>query len=453
MTAEPAMANPSEPRPAPFDTDALPLGERSLRRILDHVLAVGDEAETTYLEIKSSLDLGTKAGVAKVAKFLLGAANRRPQEAERHFRGYAVLVIGAAKVASPGVPRGTEAHELEDRLRPYLGPQFPAFEFGRIGVDDAREALFIIAQPPQDGQPIFPCHKTFQSDDRRDSLEDGAVYVRGTSNTRPARAGEIQALVERARGSRKPPIDLEVAILGSVGRVGRVDEVLDGLYEIEEEEFSKQPETTQNSFASTSIQLASSIFGSPEPRSVSERAERLDSWRRARDTHMATSREHFLGVALPGAGIRIVSRDRFVAKPHLIVTFHDCEAVEFRDADDADFEKVVEPIVRQPSRYVLGSDFSDYRIRPRDYPVSWTNQGHDVEVTLTPDSFRPNVPWTSNLDDYVLLSLDPGASSVTVTWVLTEDGNDAVTRGELTVPPGDLIDAGDLLRASFFDRP
>lgn len=218
-------ADPAKQKPIGLDTGILPLGERSLQLILDHILAVGDEAETTYLEVKSSLEPGSKAGVAKIAKFLLGAANRRPKEAERHFRGYAVLVIGAQKDAAPGIPRGVEAHELEDRLRPYLGPQFPAFEFGRIGVDDDREVLFIVAQPPQEGQSIFPCHKSFDGDDRRDSLNDGAIYVRGTSNTRPARAGEVLALVERARGGGKPPIELDVAILGSVGRVGRVDEV------------------------------------------------------------------------------------------------------------------------------------------------------------------------------------------------------------------------------------
>lgn len=450
MTADANMANSPQPKTIGLDTDTLPLGERSLRLILDHVLTVGDEAETTYLEVKSRLDVSSKTGVAKIAKFLLGAANRRPKEAARHFHGYAVMIIGAQKDVAPGVPRGVEPHELEDSLRPYLGPQFPAFEFARIGVDEGREVLFVIAQPPQDGQTIFPCHKGFHGDDRRDNLEDGAVYVRGTSNTRPARAGEVLALVERARGAGKPPIDLEVAILGSIGRVGGIDEVMETLYRYEEDEFGKLPEPRRDTFASTSIHLASSIFGSPEPTSAEERAARLDSWRKARSSHVASGREHFLGVALPGAGIRVVSRDRFVAKPHLIVTFHDCEAFDFREADDADFEKVVEPIVRQPSRYVLGPDLSDYRITPTDYPVGWTNQGDDVEVTLTPESFRPNVPWTSDLDDYVLLARDPRASSVTVTWVLTEDGNDEVTKGEFETTGADLVDAADLFEAAFF---
>ena len=95
MPADPAAAQP-EPKRVTLATDLIPLGERALRGILDHVVAVGDEAETTHLEVKSSLDLSSKAGVAKVAKFLLGSANRRPNEAARHFHGYAVLVIGAA---------------------------------------------------------------------------------------------------------------------------------------------------------------------------------------------------------------------------------------------------------------------------------------------------------------------------------------------------------------------
>lgn len=92
-----------------------------------------------------------------------------------------------------------------------------------------------------------------------------------------------------------------------------------------------------------------------------------------------------------------------------------------------------------------------YRITPRDYPGSWTNQGRDVEVTITPESFRPYAPWTSDQDDCVLLARDPGASSVTVTWVLTEDGNDEVTGGVLEAHAADLVDAADLFNSTFFE--
>lgn len=432
-----------------LDTGMVPLGERALRSILGHVIAVGDEAETTYLEVKSSLDVKSKVGTAKVAKFLLGAANRRPQEAARHFHGYAVLVVGAEKGKASGVGRGVEAHELEDRLRPYLGPQFPAFEFGRIGVDADKEVLFVIAQPPQEGQAIFPCHKSFHGDDRRDSLEDGAIYVRGTSNTRPARSGEVLALVERARRGGKPPIELEVEVLGPIFRVDRVEEILERLLDYEEEQFSKQPEPAENAFASTTFRLASSVFGSSGALSAEDREEALVTWRNGKTEHIARGREHFLGVGLSGAGVRVVSRDRFVAKPHLIVTFHGCELLDHLDPDDADFEKAVEPVLRSQDPFRPTFGYSTLRPLSRDYPVAWSNRGEDAEVVLTPESFRPNVPWTSDQDDYVIVTRDPQASSVEVTWVLTEDGNDAVTSGEFRVPTGELIDAADLFKAVF----
>ncbi|MGB3374250.1 MAG: hypothetical protein WBA87_03825 [Microbacterium sp.] len=440
----------SDARASALDTTVLPLGERALRGILDHVIAVGDEAEATYLEVKSPLDLSSKATAAKIAKFLLGAANRRPHEAARHFHGYAVLVIGAQKASAPGVPRGTEAHELEDRLRRYLGPQFPAFEFGRIGVGSDQEVLFVIAQPPEDGQSIYPCHKSYQGDDRRDSLEDGAIYVRGTSNTRPARAGEVLALVERARGGGKPPIELGVDILGSIGRVDRVDEVLERLYDFAEEEFAEREEPAQSAFASTSALLASSILAGGRPPTPEERADRLQSWRSERSVYIEQGREHLIGVGLRGVGIKVVSRDRFVAKPHLILTFHECEAVEYLEPDDADYEKLVEPIVRRQEPFGIGFAHNALRITPREYPVSWSNRDGDAEVVLTPESFRPNAPWTSDQDDYVILAKDPQAASISVTWVLTEDGSDTVTQGELQVTAADLVDAADLFKAAFF---
>lgn len=452
------MPDPSPPtdsalRVSALDTSVIPLGERALQGILDHVVAVGDEAEMACLEVKSPLDMSSRSTTAKIAKFLLGAANRRPHEAARHFHGYAVLVIGAQKDDAPGVPRGTEAHELEDRLRPYLGPQFPAFEFGRIGVGSEHEVLFVIAQPPEDGQPIFPCHKSYQGDDRRDSLEDGAIYVRGTSNTRPARSGEVLALVERARGDGKPPIVLEVGLVGCVHRVDCVEEILEQLLDYREEQFSKEPEQQEKkSFSPASLQLASSVFGRPEPLSREDREKALAAWRRKKAEHIAGGREHFLGVGLPGAGICVLSRDRFIAKPRLTLTFHGCEVFDHLDADDADFEKAVEPVLRRQNPLAPGFDYSALRSLPRDYPVSWSNRGEDAEIVLTPESLRPNDPWTSDQDDYVIVARDPGAGSADVSWVLTEDGNDTVTTGEFVVPTEELVDAAELFKSVFFDE-
>ncbi len=412
------------------------------------MIAVGDEAETNYLEVKGPLDLKAAEGVAKVAKFLLGAANRQPRDAARHFHGYAVLVIGAQKGETPGIPRGVEPHELEDRLRPYLGPQFPSFESGRITVDEEHEVLFVIAQPPRDGQTIFPCHKNYQGAKRTDNLDDGAIYVRGASNTRPARSGEVFALVERARSVGKTPIALDIEVVGPISRVERVNEVLEDLYAFEEEEFVKHKPAAKNALSSSI--LSASILGRSEPTTVEERAQRLAQWRHDQVENIGKGRAHFLGVTHTGVGIRVTSRDRFVSKPHLIVTFHDCEALAHRDADEADWSKVVEPVVRKQNPLGLGFDPADLQIGGmRDYPVSWGNRDTDAVITLTPESFRPNVPWSSDEDDYVLLARDPRAEVVRLTWVLTEDGNDATTTGELELPISEAADAGELFKTAF----
>ncbi|MDT8913751.1 hypothetical protein [Amycolatopsis sp. PS_44_ISF1] len=74
--------------------NVVPLGVRILWSVLDHVVANGDAAETSYLEAKSTAHIAVKQGLVQVVEFLLACANRLPEDAARHFEGYAVLVIG-----------------------------------------------------------------------------------------------------------------------------------------------------------------------------------------------------------------------------------------------------------------------------------------------------------------------------------------------------------------------
>lgn len=154
---------------------------------------------------------------------------------------------------------------------------------------------------------------------------------------------------------------------------------------------------------------------------------------------------------MPGAGVQVVSHDRFVAKPHLILTFQNCEVLDYLDPGNAAVEKTVEPVLRPHDPLSPSFDYSTIRLRPRGYPVTWSTHGEDAEVVLTPESFRPNVPWTSGQEDYVIIARDPQASSVEVSWKLTEDGNDAVTSGELRVPTEPLVDAADLFNSVFLN--
>jgi len=109
-----------------MDDSAPPSGERRLKEILDHVIAVGDAAESSALEAKVDVDLTEKSGRAKVVKFILGMANRTQRVASARFGGYAVMLIGAEQGSCPGIPSGIEGHNLSNAFRPYLGPIHPA---------------------------------------------------------------------------------------------------------------------------------------------------------------------------------------------------------------------------------------------------------------------------------------------------------------------------------------
>ncbi|WP_157617315.1 hypothetical protein [Saccharomonospora marina] len=75
------------------------------------------------------MDIALNPGLVKVAKFLLACANgQAPRDATRHFKGYAVLVIGAQQGKAAGVALGADPHEFAGRLRPYLSVRRWAYE-------------------------------------------------------------------------------------------------------------------------------------------------------------------------------------------------------------------------------------------------------------------------------------------------------------------------------------
>ncbi len=210
-------------------TDIPPSGEAQRKAILEAVIKEGDALESVGLEIKSDVDLGRRGpGLAKVAKCILGMANRMPQDAQRLFGGYGVLVLGAGKSAAAGVPAGTEQHDLANRLRPYLGDPGPRWDLSRLSTQDGNEVLFIIIEPAAMGDPIYPCRKDYQSGspDKKSDLADGDVYVRDSTSTRKARAHQIDALVRRALGPGGPKLNLTFVVHGEALAVADPDSMM-----------------------------------------------------------------------------------------------------------------------------------------------------------------------------------------------------------------------------------
>jgi hypothetical protein len=415
--------------------------------------------------------MGSNSGMAKIAKFLLGTANRLPERASLHFHGYAVLVIGAEKGLALGIPRGTEEHDLGNSILSYVGYNFPGFELGRITIDDDNEVLFIIGYPPKDGQPIFPCHKSLQNDKGKQILKNGAVYVRVDSSTREARAPEVQDLVERSRvdsstrearasdirdlveRSRtegKPPIDLAVDLTGPINQVSNIDAFMDKAFQIEESRFMRSTEDAEESISPVVAALYPDIRDR-KSLTISERDEALNKWKGRKEEIIEHGREYFLGVVLPGSGLRVISHGRYISKPHLTVIFHSCAVYDYLDPAEPDFEKIIEPVIEKPFYQTLSLDVNSWNVRPMGYPVSWNNEGNDAFVKITPDSFHPEEPWESDHNDYVIVARDPAADTVKVSWTLTEEGNNEPTFGEFDATIHGKYNVRDLYRQYFYD--
>ncbi len=430
-----------------MDTDFVPLGDSRLARVLDGVRAEGDAAEAHYLEVKSSIDMGAPLGLAKIAKFVLGAANRLPAQAEAHFKGYAVMVLGASLGRVPGVPKGTESHELHDKLSKYLGPDGPSFDLARLPVSDEGEVLFIVVDPPTSGQGPFPCHKDFQPGNTKDgkhALQDGATYVRSDSNTRIAKAPEVLALHARGVAGVREAVAITVETVEQPARLIQTDTFLQTVIESESEYFRESQ--SKNRSAANPAWPAANLFGSTPTRlSQSEVEDQIATWRNGLPDRWDDCMAYLAGSAFGGIGFRIINTaPSYLNRPRLDVTFHNCRGVEWLDPEHADIDKITPPVAIPRPFFGVIPNLSGVRFKGN--PVEWENVDDDLVVTISLDALRPNTFWVSDTDDLVVLCRDNDAEHVIVSWTATVEGRGEQFVGEFeltTHPPASAFELYD----------
>jgi hypothetical protein len=201
------------------DTDQVTLGLdtssalRSLPRYQELVraifLAPDSVQEMPCVEWKREGDAKDKRWRAELAKQVLGFANRDPEVASTWFGGCAYVLVGVA----PGVLNGSPVHDaaqIESWLAPYVGrvPNGPEWNGGYVEVD-GKAVLVLSVEPPQVGQPAWPCRKEYLADPKAPGydptivLRDGAIYVRHKASTEEANSADIEMLNRRAAGSRR----------------------------------------------------------------------------------------------------------------------------------------------------------------------------------------------------------------------------------------------------------
>ncbi|MDT0116595.1 hypothetical protein Q9R20_06285 [Microbacterium sp. PRF11] len=185
-----------------IDLDRLPSGVRGWNAFVQWAAAGDDRLERYFLELKSDVDLNTRHGQHKVAKFILAAANRDPARAARRLGGYAVMLLGVGAGRITGIS-GFEAKDLEREIRKLAGAEGPGWDYEQIPVDAERDVIAVVVDPPT-GE-VWPSHAD------GDGVKNGDVYLRGDGDTRKATGAEIAAMLKRPTPtSGLPPIGVRL---------------------------------------------------------------------------------------------------------------------------------------------------------------------------------------------------------------------------------------------------
>jgi predicted HTH transcriptional regulator len=188
-----------------IDPTRRPMRPSDWDAVAQAVLNADPTDETDWIEWKGALDLGTRQGKFKVARAILGFANRDTARALRNLVGHALIVVGV----EPGKVHGAEqldGADLEGRLEPYLGSDGPDWECHYRPVAN-QHVLVICVRPPLPSDPIYTLRKSL------DRNWAGTVFIRRGSKTVPADDKELAMLQRRLlAGQPSTSIDGLIAV-------------------------------------------------------------------------------------------------------------------------------------------------------------------------------------------------------------------------------------------------
>ncbi|RGP45296.1 hypothetical protein AWH04_03530 [Rhodococcus erythropolis] len=421
-----------------------------------------DRAERYFLELKSEVDLSTTGGGAKVAKFILGAANRNPDVAAKRFGGHALMVLGISEGAVTGIPF-FEAKDLENTVKKYIGDDGPHWDFERVRVGGDRDVITIVVDPPRHGDPVFTCHK-----DGPENLKDGGIYIRLDGQTREAKGGEVRALLTRAQSAR-PQADLEVSVVGSALPFHCDAEVLEEyITDIRGELESAYRNHVLKSAAPQPLSAAfrdlnSGAFGvEPEDRSPEEYRVEIDHWEAEVREAWTALLDDVAAAVWPCARIRVRNlRKTFLEG--VVVKIH-LEGPVRAIAKMPDSGDLLRSLPARPRPWgprtttplFGGPDLAHhFRYEPPVPAAIYDSVGFEnsgsVDLRLHLSELRPEDTYDSDDGEFVLFLRDLDVRHIAGVWKVTAREHHELYQGELTVDVAEPRDFSEGLRSILND--
>ena len=405
-----------------MDTSRAPMGERQRRAILDAIRQDGDIHEKHFLEVKSTFDLDSMDDCAKVAKFILGAANRSVELANRAFGGYAVMVLGAEKGRVAGVPAGIEVLALDQKIAKYLGAESPQWDLERHPADETgAEALFIVVDPPKQGDQIFWCRKGYDGSNASTTLRDGEIYVRTQGQTRKTQSADLDRLMARATQRTATLPEFEVSLDGHANLLLPSEDFRDKIAEQRiQQAREKYVKVQSDSFPNPTLNAlvgSHPLFGGTELTSESFE-ERAEKWEDDLAVKWSSIMDELAGATLSGPVLSIQNaQDQFLEAVRVDIFFENARGIDHTDIEGLDKNKLIPPVIRTGDPYGLGviqpSFLTGLRPASGTYPLTWKNETGGLRVIIELSELRPGTPWASDNDDFVLVA---NSAAVTAHW-------------------------------------
>lgn len=480
-----------------LDLSRAPRGELVAAQLVAAVAVAGDLAERHYLELKGPSDLQSKVSKQKVAKFILGAANRMPERAAEAFEGYGVMIVGITKDGAVGVPP-IEMLSLAQVIQPFLGAIGPRWDIVRIPVENStNQVIVILVDPPEMGQSPYVCRASGES------LVDGRIYYRADGETREPTSDELDQLMARGAAMPQLPVELEVRVTGKVMPVAVESErtleefiamtrteLLDAIpatkAEPEPEQTSATPAGVENARAGTiadaiareanrpwlSTSLAASapslgvLLGAevPEKRTEEKYRAEIDNWEQRFRDAWPDAVDLYLAYAVETNEISVANKGRTFL-PDVVVELHLEGAVERIEPEHAsedgpdwrDLKLPAPPRRWGPTKgaplFGIGHQPNwagltpPYLTPPSFAPssTSWKNGG-SVDVSVAVGDLRPEATFESDDGESILIIRGSIPASVQGTWRATIRGYHDVFTGTMEAEVADSTALTDSLR-------
>ena len=457
----------------PIDVSRAPRGVLAAQELIAAVKYQGDMAERHYLELKSTLDLSAKKDKEKIAKFILGAANRMPDVALTAFEGYGVMIIGVSKGSITGIPP-VEMMEISKVIQQYVGAAGPRWDVIWIPVEDStNQVLVVIVDPPKTGQGPFPCRASGES------LTDGRIYIRAEGETREAKAEEVDLLIQRGNAVASVEVDFAVEVIGEVACVTvdtatTIDEyvgtVRQRLLSALPRKPSEQPATSYaltvgaaelTGYQSTLHRISAmvDVMTEPEKRTEDDYRASILHWEERFREAWNDALPEIAGSQLRSAIVRVTNRTTTFfhdvkVKLHLA---GDIFAYDYKDPKYTKrFSELKLPSPprkwgpTQRSSLLPGyaNMASLHTPSARKYiplSVSYKNGG-SVALELDVGELRPRGIYESENEELILVVKDEALTGIEATWELTARDHNDVYTGEFTVQVGQPRDLTGVAR-------